>query len=178
VERLLIILAAFGAFFYSAETQSKKSAKEETGPVGVTNQSLDDIYKSVGFQYGVDWKLIKSHAIIESSERPNAKNAADPSYGLMQILCTPDGNGGCKNRFNIQDWPPKSTDELYDPVYNVRLGAQIIRWNQDTYGLKQGIAVYNNWGARNDNYNGPYRNQGYVDKVLSEYRKLGGKEPE
>jgi len=174
MERLLVILAAFGAFFFTANTQSKKSAIEETGNIGVSKMTLDEIYKNAGDQYGVDWKLIKAHAIIESSERPGVKNSADPSYGLMQILCLPDGNGGCRNKFNIKGWPPKTSEELFDPVYNVDLGAQIIRWNQDTYGLKQGIAVYNNWGARNDSYDGPYRNQAYVDKVLTEYRGMGG----
>jgi len=174
VEKILVILAAFGAFLFSTNSVAKKSAREETGNIGVTNMSLDEIYKDAGNEFSVDWKLIKAHAIIESSERPEVKNAADPSYGLMQILCVPDGAGSCKNRFNIVDWPPVSVEDLFDPLYNVRMGAQIIKWNQDTFGLKQGIAVYNNWSARNDNYDGPYRNQGYVDKVLSEYRKLGG----
>ena len=174
MEKILVILAAFGAFLFSTDIQSKKSAREETGNIGTTGMSLDDIYKEGGTEFGVDWKLIKAHAIVESSERPGAKNAADPSYGLMQILCQPDGEGGCRNQFNIEDWPPASSEDLYDPLLNVRLGAQIIRWNQDTFGLHQGIAVYNNWGARNDNYDGPYRNQEYVNKVLSEYRKLGG----
>ena len=170
----LAIVAAFGAFLFSLNGQAKKSALEDNSDIGVTGMNLDEIYKIVGEEFTVDWRLIKALAIVESSERPGVKNAADPSFGLMQILCQPDGNGGCSNTFNIEGWPPRSSDELFDPLYNVRLGTQIIKWNVETFGFKQGIAVYNNWGARNDSYDGPFRNQGYVNKVLSEFRKLGG----
>jgi soluble lytic murein transglycosylase-like protein len=136
--------------------------------------TLDDLYQSHGRQHGLDPMLLKAIAIVESSENPNAKNPADPSIGLMQILCVPDGNGSCSNKLNIQGWPPADARLLYDPDYSLYLGGQILKWNISTYGFKKGIAVYNSWGARLDPDDGPFRNQNYVDKVLNNYYGLTG----
>ncbi|MGD9159003.1 MAG: transglycosylase SLT domain-containing protein [Desulfobacteraceae bacterium] len=136
--------------------------------------SLDTIFQKYGDQYNVDWKLLKAIATVESSLNPDAKNPSDPSYGLMQIYCTPDGKGGCTNKFNINGWPPKSAEALLDPELNVMLGAQIIAWNLATYPLLKAIAVYNSWSARNDPPDGPFVNQDYVDKVATAYVNLGG----
>lgn len=141
-------------------------------PVKVSASGLDAIYQKYGLQYGVDWRLIKAIAQVESSENPAAVNPADPSYGLMQILCQDNGYGGCSNKFNITDWPPSTKNKLFDPDYNVKIGSQILAWNIKTYGRNKGIAVYNSWSARNDPTNGPYRNQTYVDKVIDRYVKI------
>lgn len=136
--------------------------------------SLDDLYRKYGDRYGIDPLLLKAIAQVESSENPKAKNPADPSYGLMQLLCVPDGQGGCKNRLNVLGWPPENVEKLYDPDYSVYIGAQILSWNQGRYGFNKGIAVYNSWSAHTDPQEGPFSNQVYVDKVLSKYRALGG----
>lgn len=139
--------------------------------------TLDEIYIKYALIHGMDWRLLKAIAKVESSERPTAKNAADPSYGLMQILCvTPAGNQltRCTNKFNIVGWDKATPESLLDPDFNVSLASQILQWNLQNYGFPKGIAVYNAWSARNDPPNGPFRNQGYVDKVLSAYRSLGG----
>ena len=136
--------------------------------------TLDDLYESHGRQKGLDPILLKAIAIVESSENPNAKNPSDPSYGLMQILCQPDGQGGCKNRLNVLDWPPQSSERLYDADYSLHIGSQILRWNIDQYGFNKGIAVYNSWTAHNDPQNGPFCNQVYVDNVLKNYYNLTG----
>ncbi len=138
---------------------------------------LDLLYEKWGQRYGVDPKLLKALAIVESSEQPNAKNPADPSFGLMQILCVNDGlDNPCKNKFNIEGWEGATPNRLFNPDFNVSLGAQIIAWNVRTYGFKRGIATYNRWASRKDPADGPFGNQRYVDKVLREYRALGGKE--
>lgn len=163
-----VIIALIG-LLYTMNAQGKKSV-EDAGEGNAVD--LDSIYKDMAEQYGLDWRLLKAIAIVESSERPEVKNPADPSYGLMQVLCVPDGKGGCSNKFNIAGWPPEKAEDLYIPEYNVSLGAQIIKWNIETYGFVKGIAVYNNWSARNQQE--PFSNQNYVDKVLKEYRALGG----
>jgi soluble lytic murein transglycosylase-like protein len=134
--------------------------------------TLDYLYERHGLQKGVDWMLLKAIARVESSENPRAKNPLDPSIGLMQILCQPDGQGGCKNRFHILDWPPESEAALYDPDLNIHFGSQILAWNVQTYGLKKGVAVYNCWDSRLDPASGPFRNQRYVDKVFREYSAI------
>lgn len=132
---------------------------------GVMN--FDPLYKKWGQAYGVDWRLLKAIAKAESSENPIAKNPADPSYGLMQILYP-------QKLPAVENWPPESVEALYDPDYNVSVGAQIIGWNVTTYGLKRGIAVYNRWDSRLDPENGPFGNQAYVDRVWAYYVELGG----
>lgn len=155
------------------------TAKKPTEAAGIAEaageSTLDELYVKHGQQNGLDPMLLKAVAMVESSENPKAKNPLDPSYGLMQILCVSDGKGGCKNRFNILDWPPDSQQSLYDPDISLHYGAQILAWNIKTYGFKRGIAVYNRWESRLDPENGPFGNQRYVDKVISHYIALGGR---
>jgi hypothetical protein len=167
-----------GAILVYLGFQSK--AKAETSFTSTANfgdtvkNSLDDLYKKYGDRFSLDPLLLKAIAQVESSENPKAKNPADPSYGLMQLLCVPDGQGGCKNRLNVLGWPPENVEKLYDPDYSVYIGAQILSWNQGRYGFNKGIAVYNSWSAHTAPQEGPFPNQGYLDKVLLKYRALGG----
>lgn len=146
--------------------------QENQGEALTTKQVLNNLYKNYGNRYGIDPYLLKAIAQIESSENPYALNKSSHCYGLMQILCQPDNQGGCRNKLNVDGWPPLFIDRLYSPSYNVRIGTQILKWNINTYGLKKGIAVYNSWSARHDAKNGPFRNQGYVNKVMGKYHDL------
>lgn len=130
-----------------------------------TPRSLDELYLLYGKAYGVDPNLLKAVAIVESNENPNAFNAADPSIGVMQLLCVGFGSGKCTNRLNLPDWPPQYVEQLFDPDYNVSIGAQILAWNISQYGTDKGIAVYNNYSARNTQPGYPFPNQEYVNKV-------------
>lgn len=135
---------------------------------------MDELYKKHGAAFGVDWRLLKAIAQVESSERADAVNAADKeSIGLMQVLCQPDGQGGCRNKLNVQGWPETTRAKLLDPDWNVYIGAQILAWNIRTYGLPKGIAVYNAWDQRHAPTAGPFKNQAYVDKVRAKARALG-----
>lgn len=136
--------------------------------------TIEDLYRDTAVRFRLNPRLIQAIAIVESGENPRAVNPADPSYGLMQILCIPDGKGGCSNRFNLPDWPPARAEDLYDPEYNLSLAGGILRWNLERYGFPRGIAMYNAFGARLDPPQGPFRNQGYVDKVLAQFNALGG----
>lgn len=140
----------------------------------VTETRLEPLYRKHANKQGLDWRLLKAIAIVESSENPNARNPADPSTGLMQVLCVPDGSGGCKNRFNVQGWEGIRENDLLDPDINLGIASQILAWNIQRYGFNKGIAVYNSWSARNDPMEGPFQNQGYVDKVLRHYNAIKG----
>jgi len=142
-------------------------ATPETGAEG-----FDNLYQRYSEGKSFDWKLLKAIAIVESNENPNAINESDPSYGLCQLLCQPDGKGGCKNALNVVGWPPPSKDSLFDPEYNVYVASQILDWNISTYGTQKGIAVYNSWSANTANPDGPFPNQSYVEKVNKEYYAL------
>jgi len=155
----------------SATRPSAPAPAPEQEPVSTSTSPLDQIYQSYATQHGVDWRLLKAIAIVESGENTEAVNPNDPSYGLMQVLCTDTTNParGCGNKLNVQGWPPPSKEWLFDPEYNVHIAAQILRWNLDTYGMPKGIAVYNSWSARHDPQMGPFTNQDYVNKVLREW---------
>lgn len=130
---------------------------------------LDALYVKHGNEQGIDPMLLKAIARVESGENPKAVNPEDPSYGLMQIYYVKG-----KTDLNVADFPPDTYTKLYDPDYNLHIGAQILKWNINTYGLLKGIAIYNCWQSRFDPSSGPFTNQSYVDKVIKEYRKLGG----
>lgn len=135
---------------------------------------LDALYRKHGRLKAVDPALLKAIAQVESDEQPQAKNPLDPSWGLMQILCSNDGlDSPCKNRFPaVPGWEGATPNRLTSDVdFNVHVGSTILAWNLQRYGFPKGIAVYNSWGARNDPIDGPFRNQVYVDRVLG---KLAG----
>lgn len=181
MKSLGVIIAAV-LVYLGFQAKDKVQASENTsswdtdtgGPTTQDTVTLDDLYRYHGRLNGVNPLLLKAIAQVESNEDPNAKNQADPSFGLMQILCQDDGYGSCRNRLNVLDWPPASKSELFDPDYSLHIGAQILAWNIGRYGRDKGIAVYNAWSAHTAPNDGPYPNQGYVDKVLSKYRALGG----
>ena len=135
---------------------------------------FDAIYQKYADAYGVDWRLVKAIAQHESAENPDAVNPADPSYGLMQVLCQDDGAGGCRNVFNIENWPPPGGQQsLLDAATNVFYGARILAANVNAYGVPKGIAVYNSWDQHTAPAAGPFKNQSYVDDVLRRAAALG-----
>jgi soluble lytic murein transglycosylase-like protein len=140
MQTTIIIGLAIGLLVYMAWAAKKPGeamttiqggTQRGTLPVEGGAGTLEDLYQCHGRQKGLDPMLLKAIAIVESSENPNAKNPADPSYGLMQLLCQPDGQGGCRNQLNVIGWPPSSVEQLYDPDYSLHIGAQILRWNID-----------------------------------------------
>jgi soluble lytic murein transglycosylase-like protein len=136
--------------------------------------SLEEIYQRYADQFGVDWRLVKAIAQHESGENPDAVNTRDnESIGLMQILCRPDGAGGCTNRLNVEGWPDATREGLFDADFNVYIGAQILASNIASYGVPKGIAVYNAWDQHTAPAGGPFKNQSYVDDVLRRAAKLG-----
>jgi len=171
---ILAIIAFISAVMLLKNTKSTiETVNEEVTEISYPD-GFDGFYQQFSEGRGYDWKLLKAIAIVESNENPSAVNSADPSYGICQLLCQPDstGNRVCKNALNVVGWPPESMDKLMSPEYNIFIASQILEWNIANYGLPQGIAVYNNWSARNSDPNGPFPNQEYVDKVLSAYERI------
>ena len=132
--------------------------------------TLNDLYIKYGQIYGLDWRLLKAVAIVESSENPDAINPKDPSWGLMQVLCVQGGEGPVTTNLPAvrRGWPPAYCSELLDPDYCVSIAAQILKWNIDTYGLERGVAVYNNYSSRS----GDIKNPDYVRKVFDAYNRI------
>ena len=139
--------------------------------------TLDDLYRQYGSAFGVDWRLVKAIAQRESGENPAAVNERDnESIGVMQVLCRPDGRGGCSNRLNVDGWPDTTREKLLDADWNIYIGAQILAWNIATFGVAKGIAVYNAWDQHTAPTAGPFKNQAYVNDVISKARALGWSE--
>lgn len=138
---------------------------------------FDALYKKWGGVYGVDWRLIKAHALRESAENPRAFNPERPdlpndgSYGIGQIYCVVGPDGRCSNRLSVDGWPPHASD-LYDADKNIHFMAQIIAANTRAYGMPRAVAVYNSFDQHRRPLNGPFKNQGYVDDVLRYYEGL------
>ena len=157
-----------------AEQQQKSAIKTAVDAVlglfgkepttSTTSLQLDQLYDQYGKQYDINPSLIKAIATVESGGNFKAINPADPAYGLMQVLCVPDGKGGCANTLNVPGWDSVTSEKLLDPSINIYYGVNILKWNLDTYGYPKGIAVYNKWSARNE-VGEPFSNQAYVDKV-------------
>lgn len=144
------------------------------GLLATMNNNYDAIYQKYAAIHNVDWKMLKAIATHESGQNPSAVNPNDPSIGLGQVLCSgyPTATT-CTNMLYVDGWPPNDWHQLFDPDYNCSIYSAIYSQNLNTYGTKEkALAVYNDWGARNDPANGPFRNQAYVDEVLAIYWRL------
>jgi Predicted soluble lytic transglycosylase fused to an ABC-type amino acid-binding protein len=143
--------------------------------MNVPVQNYDSIFQRYGAQFDIDWRLLKAVAMRESGLDELALNeegavGGRASRGLMQVLCP--------HSLNVQGWsgqePVGGCESLFDPDVNVKIGAQILRWNLDTYGFPRGVAIYNNWSQRTQPVNGPFTNQNYVNAILGYYKQYGG----
>ena len=132
----------------------------------------DAIYRANAEAQGLDWKLVKAIAIVESNENPRAENRRDPSIGLMQIHCVENAQGRCTNRFNVEGWAGMTRERLLDPKTNVHIGTQVLAWNIRTFGFERGIALYNSWAARTTPAGQKTPNHPYLVKVLRVYQQL------
>lgn len=168
---LLIAIGAlvFAGMFYTRGSMASEPTRRSNAPE--TLDALFERFASLLPPLPVDGvALLKAIAYRESSMNPLAVRNNPPhdvSVGLMQVLCLPDENGVCKNTFNVNGWQGMTFDALKDPETNLSIATQILAYNVRTYGFPKGLAVYNAWSARHDPTDGPFRNQEYVDKVLT-----------
>ena len=181
---LAVLAAAGGMLLFMRGAQAAMnttgSGQVAGGQVGNQSQALlayqnfrtfDGLFIAAGQKWGVDPMVLKAIALQESSLNPraaNVSNPADPSYGLMQMSCMPDGHGGClANEFNLVGWPPASAAALFDPAISVDLGAQLLAQNLRATGgdYAHAIAMYNS---------GSTYDPAYVAAVQQFYSEMGG----
>lgn len=162
-----IVLA--GALLCASHSAGASSPSAETSDANAP--SMNHLFRKWGAEYGVEWKMLKAVARKESRLNPNAVNNADnESIGLMQVLCRPNGRGGCANSLKVDGWSEVTRRKLFDPDFNIKIGAQILAWNIRKYGMPKAIAVYNRWAERSSPIAGPFENHSYVAAVLGNYR--------
>ncbi len=157
---LLLILASGTASASTGGGNVSTSAEvigNPHGPLGGNPRfgAYDALFTQWGGQYGVSPLLLKAIAFTESTLNPNAANTSDPtdpSYGLMQISCKPDGSGGCQaNEFNLTGWPPAGGPQgLLDPATSIRLAAELMGKNlaQTQGNTWRAVAEYNSGRPR------------------------------
>ena len=162
----------------------------------LTKLDYDKLFCSYGKKYGIKKLILKAVAVCESALDERAYrfepgfwdkylknnpewNKRDPaevsaSYGLMQLMYPTATNLGFSG----------SGEDLYNPVYNIELGAKLLRRNlnriydlglhMNTQNLPIEIALarYNGGTWKNPDKNGELRNIKYVKKVMRKWFEL------
>lgn len=163
-----------GAVVIAGLFTKKASADESKTMVGFKTP-YEDLFKKYGKQYGVPWQILSGVAYTESNYNSIAVNTTDnESLGLMQVLCRPDGSGGCINKFPaVNGWENIKRNDLLQAERNIEIASQILADNIKQFGMPRAIAVYNAWDARFYPKDGPFKNNAYVKKVLNRAKELG-----
>jgi len=174
-----------------------KKKKQRSKPVPKNNEiDLDNIFCRAAKKYKIPKIILKAIAQVESSmdirayrfekeffdrylkDHPlwhdKVPEKVSASYGLMQLMFTTAYELGFKN----DDKSPKDPEELYNPEYNIQLGAKLIRRHLDKMKEIKNIqpyigyspfeiafAWYNGGRKNNPDVNGKLRNPGYIEKV-------------
>jgi soluble lytic murein transglycosylase-like protein len=145
----------------SSESSAASTAGTSSGSCDlVISEELEEIFAEAAETYGVDEKLLKSVAKVESNFNASAVSSAG-AVGIMQLMpSTAEGLG---------------VSDSYDARENIFGGAKYLsqllsKYDGDT---SLALAAYNAGSARVDQYGGipPYtETQNYVTKVLGYYQ--------
>jgi soluble lytic murein transglycosylase-like protein len=154
-----------GTSTVSTDTEAASDAASTTEAASgscdlVTSEELNEIFAEAAATYGVDEKLLKAVAKVESNFNASAVSSAG-AVGIMQLMpATAAGLG---------------VSDSYDARENIFGGAKYLsqllsKYDGDT---SLALAAYNAGSARVDQYGGipPYtETQNYVTKVLGYYQ--------
>ena len=142
--------------------------KKEIYETGVTvyeymKSLYDDIFKKWASLRGLDWKLLRAFATVESSLKEMATGDDGRSIGLMQVQLLIG-----KAYAGVQD-----LSELYNPDKNVEAGSGyiadlMVKYDSD---LDSVIQAYNLGETK---FNKGYLSVDYLSKVKREYETLKG----
>jgi len=157
-EFLFIGLILVGVFYF------KKEVYQTVTEVYEYMKSLyDDIFKKWASLRGLDWKLLRAFATVESSLKEMAMGDDGRSIGLMQVQLLIG-----KAYAGVQD-----LSELYNPDKNVEAGSGyiadlMVKYDSD---LDSVIQAYNLGETK---FNKGYLSPDYLRKVTKEYEALKG----
>lgn len=114
-----------------------------TQPVSKPAAHLSDaeklaIIKAAAVEFGVDWRLLGSLIMAESSWNPQSVNRSSGAAGLGNIMPS-----------TWAEWSVKTgARDIYDPVDNARTTANYLAWCIRTTGdVRKGLWAYN-WGPQ------------------------------
>jgi soluble lytic murein transglycosylase-like protein len=166
-------------------------------PSVLTDENIDTLFCLNGKKFGFPKLLLKAMAIIESNLDPMAKRFEqgfwdaylknnpkwkdkDPkvvsaSYGLCQLMYVVAVELGFTG----------TAEELYDPNFNIALGAKLMRRLLDKViaqkhvekfhwlsPLEIALCRYNGGVTKNPDDKGVLRNAGYANRVLAKWKEL------
>ncbi|MBE3137616.1 MAG: lytic transglycosylase domain-containing protein [Thermoplasmata archaeon] len=117
---------------------------------------ITDIFRHVGQLTGVDHRLLRAIATVESNLDPWAIGDKGKSLGLMQI------HSSTRKQFKV---PHHSL--LFDAEINVRIGALHLKRLIDRYGVHGAIHAYN---VGESKYRIGVRVKSYYRKVMRAWR--------
>jgi soluble lytic murein transglycosylase-like protein len=165
-------------------------------------KELDKLFCLYGKKYGIKKLLLKAVATAESAMNQTAyrfekgfwdkylkdnpewmyqdQSIVSASYGLFQLMWTTAWGLGFRG----------TQEDLWNPVFNVELGAKLLRqlidkvrtklaWTGNRlWDMEIALACYNGGTAGNPDIKGNLRTQKYVDRVMNIYYELKKKESE
>jgi len=151
-----IFLAALSFYFFRKKIIPGKGLTPE----------LERLMANKADQWGVDRALIKAIARVESNFNPEAKNPADPSYGLMQI--TPML---AQDYSLVKDYKNPSLleiEKIYDVENNLDVACWFLAHLTRIRPFDSAVQMYN---VGQTGYMKGVRNYSYLNKVRSYYDK-------
>ncbi len=98
----------------------------------IMSEGFDYLYKKWANILGIDWKIIKSISLVESSENPAAIGDGGRSFGLMQVQ-------NVIGRY----YADSENEGLLDPEKNIEAGSKFLAEMILKYGIDGGIQAYN-----------------------------------
>jgi len=126
---------------------------------------IENAIQTKAIEHKIDPALVKAFVKVESNFNPQAKNPADPSYGLMQI--TPGLAFDCgvidSSSKNVSSY---NEQRMLDVYINLDVGCKFLKKLIDKYPFDQAIQSYN-VGERG--YYLGRRNPIYLKKVKEAY---------
>lgn len=114
-------------------------------------------FMKTSLESGMPFLVTMATAWRESHFDANALSYNYSSHGMMQVNWY-----WWKDYFGL-----KSKKELYDPVKNIAMGTEILRWNYENHGRTLYSALYHYYGTDN-----PAANDEYASDVLLRSRIL------
>lgn len=169
VAGILIVGGMLGLLLFAAHKTKGQyidftEGYEPTPPKVETPPSIDAMIVYAANKHRVEAALVKAVAMTESSLNPRAKNPADPSYGLMQIMPILAEDYGI-----VKDYHNPTEAEIamiYDPQTNLLIGAWFLSNLLKRHSLQVAVEMYN---VGETGWNKGRRNPEYVSRVMRYY---------
>jgi membrane-bound lytic murein transglycosylase MltF len=156
------------------------SESSEGKPVNSTSNNFDELFQKYAIKYNLDWRMLKSIAIIESSlgrapsvahgiknptDVENSKSSDGKSWGLMQVTLP-----------TARDYDSNATAErLNSPEYSINLASQYLRtlfsiFKGDVKIIEKVVKSYNQ--GQGNTLKGKTYADGYWIKYQNAYKTL------